>query len=132
MDLYLDFNSDLILTANGSVQFATGWDQVRQRILRRMITNPARTLPNGTSTAADYVFDPGFGFGAGALVGGDYSVNFLEQLKNAIAQAVFEDADIDSSIPPTVVFQNPNPNTLYVIIGVTLITGQPGTITLQM
>lgn len=132
MDLYCDWNSDLILTANGGLQAAVGWDQVRQRIIRRMITNAAVTLPTGISTPADYVFAPDFGFGLGALVSGNYTPGFLNTLKNKISQAVFEDADIDSSVPPSVVFQRSGQNTLWIIIGVTLITGQPGTISLQV
>lgn len=132
MDLYCDWNSDLVLTANGSLQAAVGWDQIRQRIIRRMITNAAITLPNGVSTQADYIFDPSFGFGLGALVAGNYTANFLATLKNKIAQAVFQDDDVNSSIPPTVVFQRSGQTALWIIIGVTLITGQSGTISLQV
>lgn len=132
MDLFCEFNGDLVLTASGGLQAAVGWDQVRQRIIRRMITNAAITLPSGISTPADYIFEPDFGFGLGALVAGNFSASFLETLKNKIALAVFQDTAVDSSIPPTVIFRRSDPATLWIIIGVTLKTGFQGQISLQV
>lgn len=132
MDFYLDFNSDLLLAQDGQIQVAVGWDQVRQRILRRMITNAAVTLPTGVSTPADYIFHQDFGFGLGSLVGGAYTDDFLNDLQRRVAQAVFADDDIDATIPPSIDFSLPAPNTLQITIGVTLTSGQPGTISIQM
>lgn len=131
MDFFLDWNSDLVLAQDGNLQVATGWDNVRQRIIRRMITNPAQTLPTGVSTPADYVFEPAFGFGLGTMVDGAYTDDFLDDLKRRISQAVFQDQDVDATIPPSVRFQNSTPGSLWIIIGVTLKTGQPGQISIR-
>lgn len=129
-DFFLNWNSDLVITPSGSVQTATGWDRVRQRIIRRIITNPARPLPDGSFTAADNVFSPNYGIGLGALI--DQTDADEATLERKIAQGVLEDADVDSTIPPSISFQRPSPAALWIIIGVTLKTGQSGQISLKV
>lgn len=131
-DLSLDWNGDLTVTPSGSIQPAVGWTQVRQRIIRRIITNPARRLPDKTFTPADDVFAPDFGIGLGALVDQAFDQDFQAELERRIAQGVLEDVDVDTTIPPSIVFRRPNPSTLWIVIGVTLLTGQPGTISLKV
>jgi hypothetical protein len=131
-DFSLDYNSDLTLTPSGSIQMATGWTQVRQRIVRRIITNPARQLPDGTFQVADDIFAPTFGVGLGSLVDQAFDQDFQAELERKIAQGVLQDEDVNSTIPPSIIFQRPNPATLVIVIGVTLLTGQPGTISIQV
>ena len=130
VDLYLDWSQDLQITPGGQVRTATGWDQIRQRILRRLITNSAQTLPSGISTPADYVFDPAFGLGMGALVDQDLTRQYIEELKQRIYNAVMVDQDIDSSSPPQVSFSQPTPDTLRIIISVLLANGQSGNLSI--
>jgi hypothetical protein len=132
LDLYLEWNGDLVLAQDGNLQAAVGWDQVRQRIIRRMITNSAQVLPTGVQTPADYFFEPNFGFGLGAMVDGDFTDDFLEQLKSRISQAVFADQDVDATIPPSIRFLRPVPNELQILVGITLLTGEPGQIAIQV
>lgn len=132
MDLYLDWNGDLVLGQSGDIQMATGWDQVRQRIIRRMVTNPQRVQPNGIETQADYYFAPDFGFGLASLVDASNTEDFLADLKRRISQAVFADAAVDPTIPPSILFQRPAVNEFWIIIGVPLRTGQSGTISIKM
>jgi hypothetical protein len=132
LDFYLDFNGDMLLTPSGSVQTATGWDQVRQRIVRRIITNAARQLPDLTFTPADDVFNPDFGIGLGALVDQALNQDYESQIERMIAQGVLEDEDVNTTIPPSIVFERPNPSTLWIVIGVTLLTGLPGKISLKV
>lgn len=131
-DFSLDWNGDLQLTPSGSIQMATGWTQVRQRIVRRIITNPARQLPDGTFQVADDMFAPDFGVGLGSLVDQAFNQDFQAELERRIAQGVLQDQDVDSTVPPSVIFQRPNPSTLVIAIGVTLKTGQPGTISISV
>lgn len=131
-DFYLDWNGDFIVTPSGSIQTATGWTLVRQRIIRRIITNSAEILPDGTFTPADDVFAPTFGVGLGTLVDQAFNEDFQAELQRRIAQGVLEDEDVDSTIPPSIVFERPNPSTLVIVVGVTLKTGQPGTISIQV
>ena len=130
-DVYLEWSSDLVLTPNGSIQTATGWDQVRERILRNLITNPLQTLPDGRITAPDYIFHTDYGFGAGSLVGQDVTIGFLEDLQSRIATACSNDVAVDSSVPASVRFAEPQPGLLIVTISVQLLNGQSGQVSLS-
>lgn len=125
---YLDWNSDAILTPAGSIQSASGWDIVRQRIVRRMLTNPAQTLPSGYFTPPDYIFHPKYGIGLASLVDEAEGSQSLAELEQKISKGVLEDTAVDSSAPPSIQFSKPNINTFWILIGVTLVNGTAGTI----
>lgn len=131
-DVYLEFNQDLIITPNGSIQTAVGWDQVRERIIRNLITNSAQILPDGTATPADYIFDPSYGLGMGAMVAQNPTPNFLKDMQRRIIQAVFAEADVDPGTIPTVIVQQPTPSTYQVFISVNLVNNQVGKISLTL
>ena len=130
-DWYLDWNSDFLLTPSGSIQTAVGWDRIRQRVIRRMITNRAQTLPSGRFTPSDYIFEPEFGDGLGAVIDEALSSQFYANLIRICTSAVLSDDDIDSAVPPNIQFFRPDVYTLWIVIGVTLITGQPGQVSVS-
>jgi hypothetical protein len=119
-DLYCEWNSDLIVTPWGGVQSATGWDNVRQRIVRSLITNSAQVLPDGATTEPDYVYHPSYGIGAGSLVGQNPTPAYQMSLIARINQAVLQDVAVDPGSLPTVIFRNPQPGTWVVYISVKL------------
>lgn len=127
LDFYLEYGQDLVLAPSGSLEIATGWDQVRERIIRRFLTNPAQVLPDGSSTPADYVFDPAYGIGGGALVSQNPTQQYLNALRQRIRQAVLSDVAVDPGADPQIVIQQPTPQTFMVFVGVQLSTGQQGT-----
>jgi hypothetical protein len=131
-DIYLEFNSDLILTPSGSIQTAIGWDQVRERIIRNLITNSAESLPDGTFTPADYIFEPSYGLGMGALVDQNPTPAFLQDLKRRINQAVFTEAQVDPGTVPTIIVQQPVPDTYQIFISVALVDGTVGEVSLTL
>ena len=131
IDFYIDWNGDFPVTPSGSIQTAVGWDRVRQRIIRRIITNSQQKLPNGISTAADYVFHPDFGLSGGALVDANLSEDYIATLEQIISQGVLEDADVDSTTPPTIQYSQPNNETLWVVVSVVLNSGVPGQLALR-
>lgn len=132
MDLYCEWGGDLTVTPSGDIQSAVGWDEVRQRVIRRLITNPAQQLPDGTQTQPDDIFATDFGIGAGALVDQGFSDDFLAEMERRIALAVLDDAAVDTSVPPNIIFRQPNPTTLQVNVTVLLLTGKPGEIALEV
>lgn len=131
-DFYLDWNSDFLVTPSGSIQTAVGWDRVRQRIIRRIITNPSQQLPDGTFTAPDYIFHPGYGVGGGALIDQDVDDEYIARLEQIISRGVLEDADVSSSTPPTITYRRPNPDTLLVVVSVVLNSGELGQLALKV
>ena len=128
MDIYLEWNEDLIITPNGSIQFATGWDQVRERIIRNLITNAAQALANGSTTPPDYVFHPSFGIGLGAKVDAVMTPDQIQDLVRMINNAVLADANIDPGTAPQITVTGANTSTFQILIQVQLINGQSGQI----
>jgi hypothetical protein len=64
-DIALDWGGDLNLDETGDLAGADGVLELQQRIVRRFLTNPNITDPNGNVTVpADYIFEPTYGGGA--------------------------------------------------------------------
>ena len=131
-DLYMDWQGDLLVTPNGSVQMASSWDHYRQRIVRRLVTNSAQVLPDGSTTAPDYIFDTAYGFGLAALVDQNPTEAFLQSLTAKIRAAVLADVAVDPGSLPTITIQQPNPSTYIVNIALTLLDGTPGTVQIAL
>lgn len=132
LDLYLEWNDDFIVTPSGDLQTAVGWDQVRERILRRLLTNSQQTLPNGRMTVPDYIWDPSYGFGAGALVGQNITVDFINDLARRVTRACYADVSVATDIPPSVTYIQPTPQTLVMTVSVVLTNGLLGRLALNV
>lgn len=105
---------------------ATGWDEVRERIIRRFLTNSALPLPDGTTTPPDYVFDPGYGLGAGALIDQNPDATFRANFTRRMREAVVADAATDPGALPSILVTTPTIGTIQVYVGIQLISGQQG------
>jgi hypothetical protein len=69
-DLNHYFGSDLALSATGDLLKVDGTTQGQQRVLRRLLTNPALLDANGNVTVqGDYIFHPSYGAGLPRMVG---------------------------------------------------------------
>lgn len=123
---YLEWNGDLIITPSGSVLMAQGWDEVRERIIRRFLTNAALPLPDGTTTAPDYIFDPLYGLGAGALIDQNPDAAFITGFTRRMREAVVADAATDPGSLPSITVTTPYIGALQVFVTVQLISGQQG------
>ena len=119
-DLFCEWGGDLIVTPNGGIQSAVGWDNVRQRIIRSLITNSAQRLPDGSTTAPDYIYHPSYGIGCGSLVGQNPTPQYISGLVGRINQAVLQDVAVDPGSVPSVLFQVPRPGTWLVFVTVSL------------
>lgn len=131
-DVYLEYNGDLVITPDGSIQIADGWDQIRERIVRRFLTNSAIPLPDGTSTPADYVFSPLYGIGAGALIDQNPTADFVKQLTGRMRNAVLLDAAVSPGAVPAVRVSRPQIGVLQVYVTVTLVTGTTNTLSFTL
>lgn len=123
---YLEWNGDLQITPNGSILMAQGWDEVRERIIRRFLTNSASPLPDGTTTPPDYIFDPLYGLGAGALIDQNPNSRFIAEFTRRMRQAVVADAATDPGALPSITVTIPYIGALQVFVTVQLISGQQG------
>lgn len=129
-DFYLNWNGDYILTPNGSVQTAVGWDRTRQRITRRILSTPATQNPDGSFTPATCLFAQDFGIGLPLAVDKPTDNNAEQIIRRNISRGVLEDADVLSTSPPSVLLRQVTPTEVLIVIGVTLKNGQPGMIAL--
>jgi hypothetical protein len=123
---YLEWNGDFVLTSNGSILMAQGWDQVRERIIRRFLTNSALPLPDGTTTPPDYVFSPLYGLGAGALIDQNPDQTFLTAFTRRMREAVVADAATAPGAMPSIQLTTPMIGMIQVYVGIQLISGQQG------
>jgi len=126
--LFLEWNDDLKVTPSGSLQLAIGWDEVRQRIIRRVITSAAQEIPDGTLTLPDYIFHPDYGIGLGKLVGQNFNDELLRRLEGKITQGILLDSAVETSQPPSITFYRTTPDTLLINASVNVIGSGPGVI----
>jgi len=81
-DLNHYFGGDLSQSATGDLLKIDGTTQGVQRLLRRLLTNPALTDSSGNViAAADYIFHPEYGAGLARMVG---DVVDIAKIKGAI------------------------------------------------
>lgn len=131
-DLFLEFGTDFLLTANGDLCMATGWDEIRQRIERRILTNPAFEQFNGAPVVAEYIFDSNYGLGARAAIGFVFNNATIQQFIQRIYEGVLVDQGVNTNVPPVITYSQPTPNEIIFNIAITLANGQQNTILLSL
>jgi hypothetical protein len=68
-DLNQYFGGDVALSPTGDLGLSNGALRGQQRILRRLLTNPAVQNPDGTTTPGDYLWHPTYGAGLPSWIG---------------------------------------------------------------
>lgn len=68
-DLFHYFGGDLSASPTGDLRPVSGSERGKQRILRRLMTNPREVLPDGTVLPPDYIAHPDYGAGLPRYVG---------------------------------------------------------------
>ncbi len=130
--LYLDWGGDLVLTPNGSVQMANGWDEARQLTVRALLTNSATQLPTGEQVPPDYVFSPTYGTGLGLYVGEDLNTTQVNKLQSLINSQVLNQTFVDPTYEPQTTFANVGIHGMVITINMRLVSNQVGTVALQV
>jgi phage baseplate assembly protein W len=101
-DAALLWNSDLSVSAVGDIELAMGNNLGQQRVLRRLLTN-----------AGDYLWQPDYGAGLGALVGQTIDVNGIRSL---IRSQIFKEAIVARLPEPVIDVSAVSGNMVYVDI----------------
>jgi phage baseplate assembly protein W len=81
-DIFHQWGGDLSLSLTGGIALADGTTLTRQRLLRRLMTNPG-----------DYIWHPDYGAGLGRFVGRPADIN-----ANLIASLVRQQCALESTI----------------------------------
>jgi hypothetical protein len=129
--LYLEWGEDFVLTPKGSLQMATGWDEVRQRIERFLLTNALAAAGDGSIIPPDYLFDTNYGLGAGRRVDENITPDTIGSIQQKVYQAVMSDPDVDDSFPPSIALYRQTDHTLLLVIGVKTKSGFPGRVAIS-
>ena len=130
--LYCEWGGDLLVSCVGGLEQAIGWDEIRQRIERRLLTSPSGFLPDGTPTAAEYIFHPDYGEDLQAYVGQNISEGWMNGVRKSVLAGTRVDVGVQPDTLPSVSFQRTGDHQIFLVIQVQQITGQPGAIWLQV
>ena len=87
-DIAHDFGGDIVFAPNGDVALAAGPVLTRQRVLRRLLTNPG-----------DYIWDVNYGAGLGAMVG---QPAYTDRIAAIVRAQMFQEASVARNPLPVV------------------------------
>jgi hypothetical protein len=130
--LFLENGSDFVLNSAGGLLLAEGWDEIRQRIERRIFTNPQSFQTSGAPVQPQYIFDTTYGLGAGTVIGDNWTDQAINAFTDKIIAGVIQDQGVNGSVMPTVQSTVLPNHTVEFQIQVTLINGLQNTITLTV
>jgi hypothetical protein len=94
-DAYHNYNQDLVASANGDLLTANSLLESEQRVLGRLMTNPA-----------DYIWQPTYGAGLPAKIGDPFDVATIESIVQS--QMYLEDSVVRTPAPDVEVASFPN------------------------
>lgn len=99
-DLNHYFGGDVSVSSGGDLALASGTLRGQQRVLRRLLTNPALKDANGNVLApGDYIFHPDYGAGVRRMVG---QTTDLEAIRSVILAQMLLESAVARTPPPSV------------------------------
>lgn len=108
-DLNHYWGNDLSVSASGDLLSVSGTLRGQQRVLRRLLTNPA-----STDGPADYIFQPDYGAGLPRFIG--QTIDTQKITAAILAQMVLEDAVAQTPAPTVKVAQVGSDNTAFSVV----------------
>ncbi|HUB91409.1 MAG TPA: hypothetical protein VMA74_16925 [Dyella sp.] len=94
------WSGDCSAAANGDLLKASDMERSKQRILRRLLTNPAQKDASGNViVAGDYIFHPDYGAGLPRLVG---SLASPAEIRALIRGQMLMEASVARNPPPDI------------------------------
>ena len=116
----LEYGGDFMLNQYGGLQVVTGWDEVRQRLERAVLTNPATNNSGQGPLPPDYLYHPSYGAGAQRQIGQGIDADNLATVTAKVQQAVAADPSVDGSVAPTATLTQSGFQALTLAVNVTL------------
>lgn len=89
-----NFGNDLSFSATNDLQTVTLQDRSKQRVLRRLLTNPG-----------DYIQHPEYGAGLGRYVGEFFTDTLINDVKSKIQSQLFLEDTVSKTPPPQIKIQ---------------------------
>jgi hypothetical protein len=111
-DLAQFFGNDLSISPTGDLAPVSGITRGQQRILRRLLTNPATVAQDGTTTQADYIWHPEYGAGLPQWIGRTVDIQKITAIIRG--QILLEDSVAKKPAPMITVTPIANGLTCYI------------------
>lgn len=105
-DLFHYWGTDLTASASGDLLSVSGTERGRQRVLRRLLTNPATD-----DAPADYIFQPEYGAGLPRFLGSP--IDKQKIVAACLAQMLLEDSVAKTPAPIVTISQIGSDNTAF-------------------
>lgn len=108
-DLFHFWGNDLSATGTGDLTPVNGTQRGQQRVLRRLMTNPATA-----TTPGDYIFEPEYGAGLPAFLG--QPIDKQKVIAAILAQMLLEDSVAPTPAPVISIAQIGSDNTAFSVV----------------
>jgi len=93
-DLYQNYGNDLQLAPGNDLQTVTTLERSKQRVLRRLMTNPG-----------DYIWHPTYGAGLPSFIGQTMASGIEKQIESLIVSQIFLEASVAQNPFPVILIQ---------------------------
>lgn len=104
-DFSLPWGDDLAISPSGGLLLVDGDVLTRERVIRRLCSNPLTVLDDGTVLDPDYLLHPTFGAGLGRVVGSSISLSArtdLDAIETAIRNTLRAEPTVSQEQPPNI------------------------------
>lgn len=92
-DINCNWGSDIVANA-GDLDLCNSAERSRQRVLRRLLTNPG-----------SYIWVPSYGAGLPSFIGQALSTDNFDQIKSLILSNMFQEDSVSQNPPPKIFIQ---------------------------
>lgn len=127
-DFSLPWGDDLAISPSGGILLIDGDVLARERVIRRLCSNPRTVLDDGTVLDPDHLLHPAFGAGLGRVVGRSVSLAGradLDEIETAIRNTLRAEPSVSQEQPPQITLIVVHGGVRAVIAYTSATTGQP-------
>lgn len=129
--IYLEYGQDFVVNPKGGLQTAVGWDEIRQSVIRFLLTCRQQLEASGITVYADYIWHPDYGLGLPAFVGELLSDKAKSEIERLCKAAVAANPAITKH-PKAKVLINQEQHNLQIFILANAVDLPPGVIAIDL